>query len=444
MLKQWLSKLLPGSSKLPQIRTKITAIESLFGGIPLSRFFNFEQFLQAGSGKVWAAWKSCDLIGNIVMDTPFVTRRKGKTTETINTELQKLLKNPNPFENFSEQLYKLIFHLKLTGNGFHLKDEPNNNGDMPSALYVLNPKRMRFVVSRTFGPQGYIYSSQIGGEIPLELEEVIHYRRPHPNREFWGLGEIEAGQALFNENQNHSTWSEKFWKNGAAPSGVMILEDSETMGMRDNTEWQRMKLLFEKEYGGIENVGKQRWLSGKWRYEQLGLSMTDMQDLERSKLNVEQIFSLMGIPLSVVGQRDAANYNTASIADVQFRGYTVKPMVKLIQDSLNSDLVQGFDPNLELIFNLSGLKDVGKTMQDFSPLFDRGGISVNEMRIEAGLPPIDDPQFDQHYISAGMLPLELAGIADQGQTQQQAQAIVSRFLQDSVTRRNGEHARIDS
>lgn len=78
---------------------------------------------------------------------------------------------------------------------------------------------------------------------------------------------------------------------------------------------------------------------------------------------------------------------------------------------------------------MTGLINVGKALQDYAPMFDRGGMTVNELRAVVGL-PVDEsnPPWEQAYITAGLVPVELAGVADLGQTDEEAKAAVERFL----------------
>jgi HK97 family phage portal protein len=243
----------------------------------------------------------------------------------------------------------------------------------------------------------------------------------------FGLGDVEASEDVFNEHLNRNKWGEKFWKNGAAPSGLLVCEESPN----DKAEWELLKKQWQKEYGGVENSGKTAWLSGKWSYHQLGLSAVELQDIEKLKLNVEQIFAVHGVPLSVAGVRDAANFATARIDDIRFRRYTVKPLVRTIEAAINRGLAPGYGA-VNVRFNVVGLSNTGEIIADFAPLFDRGGISINELRERAGLVRLDEPLFDQYFINAGLVPLDLAGVADMGATNQTAKNIVERFVRDGL------------
>lgn len=406
-------------------------------GIPLHKFSDYGSFIAAGTGKVWSSFKACDTTALAALEAPLqIVNGKGDVIE--NPQIQALLDNPNETFNFSELIYLSIMHLKMTGNAFWYKSEANLKGDKPRSLIPLNPKRVKIVPTED-GIRGYLLKTS-NQDIPFDPEEIIHFKRPHPDNDYWGIGDIEAAQEVFNEHINRTTWGKTFWKNGASPSSVLICEDQ----VEDEVAWEKAKRKFHAEYGGAKNAGKTAWLTGKWTYQQVGMSAVDMQDLEKSKLTEEQIFLAHGVPLSVAGVRDAANYATAEIDDVRFRRYTVAPLLRLIGDALSTDLFAGYNPALKAKFALGGLIPITKIVQDMTPLFDRGIVSINEIRERLGMDAKADPMFETHFVNAGLVPLDLAGIGNVGQIEDQSRQLMADFVRRTLIPtpdpfRNGEH-----
>ena len=130
----------------------------------------------------------------------------------------------------------------------------------------------------------------------------------------------------------------------------------------------------------------------------------------------------------MAGIRAAANLATAEVDDRRFKEYTVLPWIKRLEDSIQNDLVVGFDPRAQLVYNVKGLVSVGQVMTDLAPLFDRGGITINEMRQAAGLPvDKDNSAWEACYILNLYTPLDLAGIMpDATQAATTAAAIAGR------------------
>lgn len=435
--------------KMPGLKTAITRIEDLFGGLygammEENQLTNYESYLVAGARKCWALFKACDVISKVMMDTPIVLRKKEGTGDPVkHTELARLLSVPNKHETFGELIYKLGFHLLLTGNAFWLKDETNFQGERPSQLFALNPKRVKIVVDKSRGITGYLYRVEgVGTEIPFDVEDIVHFRIPHPNNDYWGIGVVEAGEPLIQGFINRDSWEGRFWKNGASPSGVLICEDQVT----DEANWKAAKLQWAKEYGGSNNAGKTAWLTGKWKYEKLGLSNVEMQNIEGARWTVEQIFMLAGVPLTTAGLKDAANYATARQDDLRFRRYTVKPLLRFVGETISSDLIEGFNPALTAVFEVQGLTDLDNVRENLIPLFACGAITPNELREQAGFQPDpDNPLLNAFYVSAGYVPLDLTGVADMGRTEEAQRAIVQRqiaALMEGSPKNNGNgHAR---
>lgn len=384
---------------------------------------DYASYMAASCRKVWATYRALDLIASTVQATRWTVRHADSAEPANVQELHKLLNEPNERETFADFIYRLTFHLKATGNAYAYKAEANLKGEKPRQLVLLNPRKVKISVDRNSGQVlGYLFRRDNGESVPFLPQEVIHWYKPHPNNEYYGLGDIEGGEELLQDFLNHQAWQKSFWRNGAAPSGILICEDVVT----DEDEWERAKAKWQKEYGGIEKAGRTAWLSGKWRYEKLGLSGQEMQDLERSRLSVENIYLLHGVPLSVAGIREAANYATAEIDDDRFRRYTIAPLLRNIAETLTTDLVAGYG---DYVFEfLQQTVNANQVVGTVVAAFDRGLLSVNEAREALGLQRDDDnPLWNQHFISAGLVPLELAGVPT---NIEETGKIASRIVQD--------------
>lgn len=384
-------------------------------GIESHRFDGFASYLAACTKKVWCASRAVDIVANVVLSTDMqvehreVEKRKKKKPVRLDPDLARLLANPNKHDTISQLLYLWVAHMKFTGNAFWFLDNINGLGQ-PEAIYALNPKHVRIVPSKTDRISHYVY--RVGGaEIRIEVNEMIHFKKPHPDHELWGLGEVEQGENLYNEFINRSLYNTKLIANGASPSSIMVKEDYQG----DQDEWDKMRAKFDERYGGVKNTGKVGWVNGKWSLLQLGIDSQKMQEMEKGKVNKEDIFLNHGVPLSVAGIGAAANYATAKQDDINFRKNTVLPLVNLFCDSINhteNGLICRFHSDLKLSFSLSGLIDVEQVTKDYGPLVDKGAMTLNEFREKAGLPRIENPLLDAFYINTTRMPLEMAGLAD--------------------------------
>ena len=375
------------------------------------KFRDYDSFLEAGTGSVWSTFRACDIVGNAVMQTGYNLIRKsdGEVVDNDRTGLADLMEQPNSVDTFEDLLYLYTHHIKLTGNFFLLKDGINPITKQPEALWPLVPSRMTIVPSESGRERIVGYTYRVGhDEIPLSVDEVIHFKRPNANNPYWGMGDVQAGTGLYNDFINRDALNNNFMKNGGLPSGVLVNEEFEG----DEAEWERVKAIWGNQYTGKKNLGKIAWLTGKWNFIKLGLTAEQMQAIEKDKQNVSQIFMNHGVPLSIAGMEKAANYATARQDYVNFKRFTCYPLALSFFRKFNREVVKQFDENYKIDFIVNGLVDGEAVVREYLPFLDRGVITPNQLRDLAGLPKVDNPMLDGYYINTQIIPLEMCGFAN--------------------------------
>jgi len=381
-------------------------------GVAVPELNDAKGYLEAGSKKIWASFRACHITASFFLTTEFKIRSKGNKVEVQNPELNQLMMTPNPFDSWEELLYQWVFHIKLTGNAYWLKDEMDGRG-RPKNVYPLIPHLLKIYPHETERVSHYEYG--VGGKkIRLERDEVIMFRRPHPMRSIGGLGDVEGGEDLFKEFIQRNDLEQKFMENGAMPSGILSKEEE----VADQTQWEKLKTWWDSKYSGKKNAGRTAFLNGKWTYTKLGLSQTEMQSLERDKWSVNEIFITHGVPLSIAGIEGASNYATSRQDEINFRRYEILPLVDMFVGKVNSasygkSLIEAYNPNWEMSYEMSGLVDVEAIVREYTPALREGAMTRNELREMMGLGRDENnPYMDQYFVTSNLIPLELAGFAE--------------------------------
>lgn len=387
--------------------------------VPIHRFVDMNSYLTAGTKQVWASFRACHITASTLLSTVFkvtssrVNAEGERYQEAVNNrELDNLMGSPNDHDSWEDMLYMWTFHLKLCGVAYWLKDE--EVAGKPTKLWPLLPQHVKVEPHPTEKIGKFIYSVN-GLEIEFQPEEILHFRRPHPQRIIGGLGDVEGGEPLYNDFINRDVLEEKFLENGAQPSGVLSKKGEP---ITDEEEWSRLKAWWRSDHEGKKNAGKTAILNSEWSFQKLGLTAQEMQSIEREKLTVEHIFLNHGVPLSVAGFTNASNYATARQDQINFRRTEVVPLLDLFVGKMNhgkSGLLPLFNEDWKLSYELSGLVDTEQVWKDYGEALRVGVISLNEMRELLGLPVKDDPWLDQHVIPNQYVPLEMAGMANAGQ-----------------------------
>jgi HK97 family phage portal protein len=376
-------------------------------GVPINRFSDFNSYMETGHKRVWATFRACKIIASTLMSAKFKVVRKGKKIDNdVTAKFGEFLSMPNPFDSWEELMEMFVFHMELTGNAYWLKDEKDLKG-RPKYLYPLLPQYMKVVPDEHKRISKYQYSVN-GRQIDFDPEDIIHFRSTHPTSLILGMGSIEPSQAIYNEYINKSQLAEEFIKNGAQLSGILTRETE----VSDEGQWAALKRKFNLEYGGKGNSGKIAFLNGKWQYHKLGMTMSEMQALEKEKWTIEQIFLNHGVPLSVAGIDGAANYATARQDEINFRKYKVVPLLDALVGKLNSDgFISPDDLTVRLTYEMSGLVDIMQVVKEYGPLVDKGAMTPNELREMCDLPIVDNPLLDQFYVMNNRIPIEMAGLS---------------------------------
>lgn len=375
-------------------------------GVPIVKLADYTSYMGVGTGKVWAAARSCHLVGSVGMGVTFKVVDSRSGLDVPGAEGSSLLQRPNPFDSWEEMIYQWVWHMKLTGNAYWLLDEVNLVGQ-PRYLYPLLPQFVRPVPDATkkYSRYDYLVNGQLLSYAP---ERILHFRLPAPDDMMLGKGNVEPSSALFEETIGRQTLDTKFVENGAQPSGVLANEDD-----IDDDDLKLLRQKWQAEYGGKKNSGKTAFITGKWTYLKLGMTAAEMEALERSKWSVEQIFLAMGVPLSIAGIKASANYATARQEDINFRRYECAPLIDMLVGKLNSFGEKGFfglwNPRHRLDYNMSGLVDIEQVMKDYVPMMENGAMTPNELRKMAGLLPSTDKSLDKFYIMYNRVPIEKAG-----------------------------------
>jgi HK97 family phage portal protein len=373
-------------------------------GVPINKFTDYSSYIQVGTKKVWATFRACKIIASTVMSAQFRVFREVATRTDVTGERGWFLSRPNPYDSWEEMLEMWAFHIELTGNAYWLKDELDLKG-RPKFIYPLLPQFMKVVPDKKTRVKEYIYSVN-GAEARFSPQEIIHFKGTHPDNLVMGMGSIEPSQHIYNEYINKALLNEKFVQNGAQLSGILT-RDTE---VDDEDQWSALKRKFNLEYSGNKNAGKIAFLNGKWQYHKLGMTMEEMQAIEKDRWTIAQIFLNHGVPLSLVGVENAAAYGTAKQDEINFRKYKVVPLLASLVGKLNADgFIQTGDPQIRLAFEMSGLVDIEQVVKEYGPLVDKGAMTPNELRELCNLPVIDNPLLDQFYMNAGRVPLELVG-----------------------------------
>ena len=297
--------------------------------------------------------------------------QNGERIEITEHPLLDLWKAPNPFYSQSEFFEDSSNHFELTGEMTWVI--VRGLGGAIVELWPIRPDRIRPVPDANDYIKGYIY--QIGKEqVPLEPEDVIFLRRPHPTIPYRGIGPVQSLLHDLGSEQMASAWQRNFFSNSALPGG--IIEFDHNLSQQD---FERLVERWREQHQGVSNSHRVAILErGKWTERKF--SQTDMQFKETRMLNRDIILGAFGFPTALLGISENVNKANADAAELMFARWLIRPRLIRIRDKVNQTLVAQFDPNLFLDFEDPVPADKASDLSEGEKGYNAGILTQNEAR----------------------------------------------------------------
>lgn len=355
-------------------------------GTPLSGNTSDAQLL--ASNKNWV-YTCVDRIATTVSGIELELRKmdpKGNEVEIEDHKVLQLLCKPNNYQTGRDFIYMLIAHIKLTGNAYILLDQPTN----PTQMAILVPSKVSLVFNNERTDiAGYKYNTGKGyTEYPAE--RVIHLKTPSITNPFKGTGVLSNIASWVDVDDAATEFNRLFFVNGAAPSGILETEATSEEGLL------LAKRGFEMRYAGANNAHKTAVLVKGAKYSQASATPNDMQFSEMDTRYRDKILAGFGVPKSIVGITEDVNRANADANIYVYMLFTIDPLMKWFVAYLNEWLLPKFTGTEKLYFCYDEIVPENEDMELKERQAALGGqsyMSINEVRAEAGLPPIENGDY---------------------------------------------------
>lgn len=357
-----------------------------------------EGFLQA-YGEIGWLFAVCSKIAIGISEVEWHTYKETASTtdpssereEIYNHVLLDLLNKPNPFQSGVEFMELSALYMELTGESFWYK--VNNNLGVPAELWLLPPHRIEVVPDQYKYIKGYVYT--IGLEkIPLEYNQIIHFKTPNPYNPYRGLGAAQAASIELDTEQNSAKWNNTFYYNDARPDGILRISS-----MVSDDDYKRLKEDWLRKFKGVANAHKTAIIRGEaMDYARISLSQTDMDFFNSRHLTRDNILGIWGIPASMMGVQDVGSYAKAKVDEYVFGRWIIKPRLNRYVSKLNAELCPDYDEELILDVKNPIPQDKDQSIKLATEGYKTGILTRNESRAELGYDP-DELEGDTYYVA---------------------------------------------
>ncbi len=360
-----------------------------------------KEFLKAYKGWVFACTNA---IAERLADIELKLEQKTKDgwqevdPNTSNTALD-LINHVNDFQSFYELVYGYGAYQELHGNSFWYL--PRSGNGKVAEIWQLDPTRVQVVKSRKDFIAGYVFTNEIGEKVPLDPDEVIHFKRFNPLNPYRGMGTVEAAAIAIDTDTYASEWQRNFFGNSAIPSAILSSE-----GTLNQEAYDRIKANWDAKFKGVQNSNKLAILEGNLKYTLVGQTARDMQFSDGRKDMRDEILAIFRVPKTILGISEDVNFASAQATEYIFAKYVIKPKMKFFVTKLNEFYIPFLNLNPEQ-WRFTFVDPVPENIEQQIAVRESGiknyYLTPNEARAEIGKEPVEGG--DDLYIPTLMQPI---------------------------------------
>jgi HK97 family phage portal protein len=293
--------------------------------------------------------------------------------------------HPNQFTTKSGFWQSIVSYLEISGNAYIEQVLDKGNKSWPTELYVIDPNRMDVIPDKIKGVGGYKFKPDSKTPIELPVEKIRHFKYFNPGDDFYGLGPMQAASVCVTGDLFAQAHMQQFFKQGARPS-VLFTTDKKL----NPKSIRNIKMQIKTMYQGVRRA----WLpivlhSGLKLYE-FGHSNKDAEFMGLRKLSREEICAVFGVPPSVAGIYEYANYANAYAQKEIFYMETIRPKLEMLEDMLNEELRRHGDDDLFFEFLMDDVlrADTKTRYEAYKIAIEEGFMTQNHAAQIENLPEV--------------------------------------------------------
>lgn len=251
-----------------------------------------------------------------------------KRVEVSRHPLEVLLEHPNPFTSRFELFEQTLGALELTGNAYWYLA---GDGETPTEIWPLRPDHVSIIPHPQRHIAGYVYEVN-GACVPLEINEVIHFKRWHPTNDYYGLSGLASARLAIESDRAMAVWNKAiFGQDHGVPAGIVNIKD-----YVNDADFERIKREWKASYGG----GQRRTAflrGGGIEWKEIGLKHSDLDFLHGRRAHRDEILAAFGVPVGLIDAN--ATEANATVAERQFIERTLWPKLVRIAEKITADLL---------------------------------------------------------------------------------------------------------
>ena len=301
----------------------------------------------------------------------------------------KLLKKPSANKGGAEFFAELIANKLLFGNAYILA---SGSGKMlPSEIYLLPSQNTNLIIEQGRAV-AYKYHSHSGETIyPINylshMSRILHIKNYNPSNPLMGLSCLDPAQASIEAHHMASRWNSNLLKNGARPSGALMMKDGN--GYLSDEQFERIRDQLNEKYVASANAGRPMILEGGLDWKEMSISPKDMDFIESKNSAAREIALAFGVPPQLLGINGDNTYSNMQEARLALWEETLIPLLDKLADSMTNWLSYLFNEEIIVDFDRDAISALTAKRENlWDKIASSDFMTINEKRNFVGLSPI--------------------------------------------------------
>jgi HK97 family phage portal protein len=298
-------------------------------------------------------------------------------------DFNRLLISANPYQSTYQLFVDIFTNLEVTGDAYiHVVSTPDGK---PSQLYVLESQYC-YVIPAAKGSgkliSHYEFRKNAAEVTRFEEDEIIKVSYPNINSIWYGYGKVEKAWAAHLLNRYSHEYQTALYANNNVPAYLLINKSGQSLSKK--RWWKQMS----NQNRGPRNAGKSMAVDADVDIKSIAHTPKDLSDIA---LNIQEIASVTGCPISVLLGSDNVKANTEQQNTSWLRN-TVLPMMMILSSTLTEQLLWRYgigDGEAFLMFDNPVPEDKEFQLKSDESRIKNAIMSPNEVRSAIGLDPVE-------------------------------------------------------
>ncbi len=301
----------------------------------------------------------------------------------------KLLKTPSANKGGAEFFAELVSSKLLFGDAYILASGMDKAP--PKELYLLASQNTNIVIENGRAV-AYKYHSHSGEKLfPINpitrMSRVLHVKNYNPVNPFNGLSCLDAAAASIEVHNMASRWNAGLLRNGARPSGALVVKEGS--GYLSDEQFERIREQLNDKYVGSASAGRPMILEGGLDWREMSISPKDMDFVESKNAAAREIALAFGVPPQLLGINGDNTYSNMQEARLALWEETLIPLLDKLSDSMTNWLSHLFGEEIIVEFDRDAISALtAKRDSLWDKIASSDFMSVNEKRAWLGMAPI--------------------------------------------------------